>query len=261
MGRFPRWINSSGNEPVLQQCLKIVRSSVAQPPTHHAVNSHSAEQHAAAMQSPPLPPESDAQKFNAGTQVILLSGDAGCGMSALTHQLCRRLCRQGINALELPEIPAHPNPTLVDGLVEALGLPPQIMAGQKSQIECIYNATLKLRNIQVTVVSDVQSYMRRPYSNASPVVAQIAGFIHSGISRFVLLSATTRCSDALAEGLQVEGITYSRIRVERMPFGANYIGLVTDTVEKLTRSLSNSFTIHSVKGDNESPSSDDLLSR
>lgn len=234
MGRFPRWISSSDNESVLQRCLKIVRSSLALTATRQAANSHSVEQHATAQQSLPHHPRNEAPKSNADTQVILLSGDAGCGMSALTHQLCRRLCRQGINALELPEIPVHPNPTLVDGLVEALGLPPQMMAGQKSQIESIYNATFKLRDIQVTVVNDVQSYMRRPYSNASPVVTQIAGFIHSGISKFVFLSATTRCCDALAEGLQVEGITYSRIHVQRMPFGANYIGYVTDAVERLT---------------------------
>lgn len=236
MGRFPRWISSSGNESVLQQCLEIVRNSLAQSATHLAVNSHASEQHAAAMQPPPYQPANEASESHADTQVILLSGDAGCGMSALIHQLCRRLCRQCINVLELPEVPAQPNPTLIDGLVEALGLPPQMMAGQKSQIESVYSATFKLRRIQVTVVNEVQSYMRRPYSSASPVVAKIAGFIHSGTSKFVFLCATTQCSDALAEGLQIEEISFSRIQVKRMPFGASYIGFVTDTIERLTGS-------------------------
>lgn len=231
MGRFPRWISSSGNESVLQRCLKIVQNSLAK-----SVPNHAAVQHVATMQQAPQQSESEAPESHADTQVILLSGDAGCGMSAITHQLSRRLCRQGINVLELPELPTQPNPTFIDGLVEALGLPPQMMAGQKSQIESVYSATFKLRHIQVTVVNDLQSYMRRPYSNTSPAVARIAGFIHSGISKFVFLCATTQCSDAIAEGFQIEGVSYSRIQVERMQFGASYIGFVTDTIERLTGS-------------------------
>ena len=235
MGRFPRWISSSGNESVLQQCVEIVRNSLVQSQTHLAVKSYAAEQHAAAMQPPHKSAKAPLESY-ADTQVILLSGDAGCGMSAITHQLSRRLSRQGINVLELPELPAQPNPTLIDGLVEALGLPPQTMEGQKSQIESVYSATFKLRHFQVTVVNDVQSYMRRPYSNSSPTVAKIAEFIHSGISKFVFLCATTECSDALAEGLQIAEISYSRIQVQRMPFGASYIGFVTSTIEGLTGS-------------------------
>ncbi|WP_085696165.1 hypothetical protein [Pseudomonas sp. B26(2017)] len=168
------------------------------------------------------------------TQVILLSGDAGCGMSALSHQLSRRLSRQDINTLELPDVPAQSSPTLIDGIVEALGLPPQIMTGQKSQIEAIYRATFKLRQIQVTVVNDVQSYMSRPYRNASPAVTRIASFIASGISKFVFLCTTTQCGDVLAEGLQNEGVLYVRIQVERMPFGPSYTEFVHDTVKHLT---------------------------
>ncbi|WP_434588908.1 TniQ family protein [Pseudomonas sp. R4-83] len=235
MGRFPRWISSSSNESVLQQCLEIIRNSLAQSVAHLAVKSHAAEQYAAAMQ-PPHKFANEAPHSQPDTQVILLSGDAGCGMSAITHQLSRRLSRQGINVLELPELPAQPNPTLIDGLVEALGLPPQTMGGQKSQIESVYSATFKLRHFQVTVVNDVQSYMKRPYSNASPAVAKIAEFVNSGISKFVFLSATTQCSDALTEGLQIADISYSKIQVQRMPFGASYIGFVTNTIERLTGS-------------------------
>lgn len=231
MGRFPRWISSSGNESVLQHCLEIVRNSLAQSAPLFAVNSH-----ATAIRPPPHEAANKAAESHADTQVILLSGDAGCGMSALIHQLCRRLCRQGINVLQLPEIPAQHNPTLIDGLVEALGLPPQVMTGQKSQIESVYSATFQLRDVQVTVVNDVQSYMRRPYSSASPAVAKIAGFIHSGISKFVFLCATTRCGDALSERLRIEEISCTRIQVQRMPFGAAYISFVIDTIDRLTGS-------------------------
>ncbi|WP_176515487.1 TniQ family protein [Pseudomonas faucium] len=230
MGHFPHWISSTDNELVLQRCLNIVQKSDTQSSTHYAT------QLSGEMQPVLSQPANIDLQPRPGTQVILLSGDAGCGMSALTHQICRRLCRRGIHALELPELPSQQNATFIHGLVEALGLPPQMMASQKSQIETIYSATFKLRQIQVTIMNDVQSYMRHPYSNASPTVTKIAEFIHSGISKFVFLCATTLCCDALAEGLDNGEISYSRVQIKRMPYGASYIDFVTDTVESLTGS-------------------------
>lgn len=237
MGRYPKWISSSGNESVLLRCLQIVRGSLAQPVTRRADVSTMSKGYCA---EPHCEEPGSHQVIDGGsviegtTQVILLSGDAGCGMSALSHQLSRRLSRQGINTLELPDVPTLSSPTLIDGVVEALGLPPQIMTGQKSQIETIYRTTFKLRQIRVTVVNDVHSYMSRPYRNASPAVTRIASFIASGISKFVFLCTTAQCGDVLAEGLQNEGVSCVRIQVERMPFGPSYTEFVRDTVKRLS---------------------------
>lgn len=237
LGRFPKWISSSSNESVLLRCLNIVQGSLAQSVARCPAATLGREQHWSPARS--VDPDSsqvadEASLIQATTQVILLSGDAGCGMSALSHQLARRLCRQSVKTLELPDVLAQPSPTLTDGIVEALGLPPQTLARQKYEIENICRATFKLRQIQVTIVNDVQSYMRRPYSNASPPVTQIAHFISSGISEFVYLCATTKCGKVLAEGLQREGVSYVRIQVERMPFGSPYIEFVRDILKRLT---------------------------
>lgn len=261
MGRFPKWISSSGNESVLQRCLQIVKHSDGQSALGHIARRHAADRHPKPQPDPlqsglnhtapshpahgrsafnppnrPHLPTNQAPEAPAETRVILLSGDAGCGMSAITHQLSRRLCRQGVNVLELPESLAQPNPTFIDGIVEALALPPQMMSGKKPQIELVYSATFKLRQIQVTIVKDVQLYMRRRANNASSPVTRIAGFIRSGISKYIFLCGIPKFCDALAEGLQEQKIAYSKIEVQRMPFGAPYIRFVTDTINHLTGS-------------------------
>ncbi|VVO94843.1 hypothetical protein PS903_02473 [Pseudomonas fluorescens] len=199
MNRVPRWISSSGNEVLLQECLRLLSSP--------------------------------GQK----TQLIFLYGDSGCGLSALSHQIARRLDRQGVNVLTLPEHPIITDASLFDGVIEALGLPPaygKFWAGLASE----YRAALKLRKIDTAIINDLQSYTVLGDHRTPQTIKAIAELYHGGLVRSLVLCSTLKTFERIAPKLRVAEIKYIEVPIGRMSFDSTYVSFVGDTLYNLTGS-------------------------
>lgn len=199
MNRVPRWISSSGNEELLHECLKLLSNPGRQ------------------------------------TQLIFLYGDSGCGLSALSHQIARRLDRQGVNVLALPEYPIIPDASLFDGVIEALGLPPAY-GKFKAGMALEYRTALKLRKIDTAIINDLQSYTVLGDSRTAQTIKAIAELYHGGFLRSLVLCGTVKTFEQIAPKLEVAEIQYIEAPIGRMSFDSTYVSFIGDALYNLTGS-------------------------